>query len=208
MRKHFGGCEICPCSCEHIGYRYLFFVSFLGAALESLIAWHWGGSGAAGADAVHAFSHSFLYLIGLYVCTRKITEHERDHLRSRGYVLAACVLFAILAYIAFEAIRRFYDPAPVMAGFMKAGVFLGLMGNIFSLFILQKIKKVLEKDNKLRKVLGLDALLDLMISIAVLFTAFFVHLNYFVDPVVTFAAVAVISVKGFGLLKENPGHHH
>ena len=114
------------------------FVFMLVEVVGGLIA----GSLALLADAGHMVSDAAA--LGMSWAALRVGKRPADAARTYGYhrfeVLAAfvngCTLFAIAAWIVFEAISRFRSPVPVMGGTMLIVAIAGLGANIAAFLIL------------------------------------------------------------------------
>jgi Co/Zn/Cd efflux system component len=206
--EHFQSCRGALCRCENIGYKYLFCIAIFFASLESSIAWYLADSLAAGADASHAYLHSSLYAVGIYATRKYYLPHEMQHTKEKLYKVAVFLLLGVMAIIAYHAVVKLYSPREVLAGLMITGVSLGIIGSVIQLALLKKIKIVKNKSDKFHSIMSLDAMLDLLVSLAVLVSAFFVSFFRWLDPVITLAACGVIGYKAIQLLRNTGGHSH
>ncbi|MFC4866805.1 MULTISPECIES: cation diffusion facilitator family transporter [Streptomonospora] len=101
------------------------------------------GSLALLADAGHTVTDSFgvaLALVAVWIANRP-PNAERTFGLQRAEVLAAAVnaltLFALCAYVAYEAVRRMLDPQPVAGPWMVAVACVGLAANVAALLVLR-----------------------------------------------------------------------
>ena len=116
----------------------IIFLFMIVEAAGGLIA----GSLALLADAGHMVSDAAA--LGMSWIALRVGKRPADAVRSYGYqrieVLVAfvngCTLFAIAAWIVFEAVRRFAAPVPVLGGTMLAVAIVGLLANIVAFFVL------------------------------------------------------------------------
>lgn len=100
------------------------------------------GSLALLADGGHMVSDTAA--LGMSWLAIRVGKRPADHHRSYGYqrieVLAAfvngCTLFAIAAWIVFEAVQRFASPVHVLGGTMLSVAIAGLLANIVAFFVL------------------------------------------------------------------------
>ena len=104
------------------------------------------GSLALISDAAHMFTDSAALAISLVAI--RISQRAADGKRTFGYhrfeILAAAfnalLLFAVAAYILYEAYRRWTQPAEVQSGWMLAIATLGLIVNLISMRLLSSGK--------------------------------------------------------------------
>ena len=116
----------------------IIFLFMIVEAAGGLIA----GSLALLADAGHMVSDAAA--LGMSWIALRVGKRPADAVRSYGYqrieVLVAfvngCTLFAIAAWIVFEAVRRFAVPVPVLGGTMLAVAIVGLLANIVAFLVL------------------------------------------------------------------------
>jgi cobalt-zinc-cadmium efflux system protein len=109
---------------------------------EAVAGWL-SGSLALIADATHMLSDTAA--LALAYAAFGIARRPSDHRRTYGYhrfeILAAfangLALFAIAAWIFFEAVGRLRDPVPVLGGPMLVVALLGLLVNLASLYLLR-----------------------------------------------------------------------
>lgn len=122
---------------------FSFFVIF-GFMLVEAVGGIISGSLALLADAGHMFTDAFA--LGLAFAAFRIGRRAADNRRSFGYarfeviagLMNAMTLFAIVGFILWEAVDRFRDPQPVLAGPMFVIAVIGMLVNLFVLWLLMR----------------------------------------------------------------------
>ncbi|HOP63003.1 MAG TPA: cation diffusion facilitator family transporter [Spirochaetota bacterium] len=176
------------------------------------------GSLALISDAGHNFSDVLSLCIGY--AGEKISAKKRSGLYTFGYkrfeVLAALInsltLILIGLYIFYESIERFRNPQPVDFSIMLPVAVIGLLGNIFSILVLQSGVH----HNLNVKAAFMHLFFDAVSSVAVIIAAIIIHFtsNYWVDIVISFFIAVMIIWSAIGILRESlriflqgvPGH--
>lgn len=167
----------------------------------------WSGSTALLADAGHNLSD----VLGLAMAggaawlARRTTGPQRTYGYGKATVLAALANALLLIFacgaIAFEAVRRLADPAPVESGVVMVVAGIGFVINLgTALLFLRDRKSDLNARGAYLHMMA-DAAVSIGVVIAgglILFTGWSV-----VDPIVSLLIVAVILVGTWGLLKDS-----
>lgn len=120
------------------------FVLTFGFMLAEIVAGLLSGSLALIADAGHMLTDAAALLLAWLAF--RIGRRPPDGRRTFGYMrlevvaglINAVTLFALVAWIAFEAVQRFFAPQPVLAGPMLVVAALGLVVNIGVFFVLSR----------------------------------------------------------------------
>lgn len=120
------------------------FVLTFGFMLAEIVAGVLSGSLALIADAGHMLTDAAALLLAWLAF--RIGRRPPDGRRTFGYMrlevvaglINAVTLFALVAWIAFEAVQRFFAPQPVLAGPMLIVAALGLVVNIGVFFVLSR----------------------------------------------------------------------
>jgi cobalt-zinc-cadmium efflux system protein len=159
------------------------------------------------ADAGHNLSDVLGLLLawGASVLARRLPSNKRTYGLRRASILAAlgnaALLFVAVGGIAWEAIRRFANPAPVESGVVMAVAAVGIVINTITALMLMRGS---HEDLNLRGAflhMAADALVSLgvvMSGLLILFTNWL-----WLDPVTSLAIVAVIIWGTWGLAKES-----
>lgn len=119
---------------------FIIFSYMLVEAVGGIIS----GSLALLADAGHMFTDAFA--LGLAFAAFRIGRRAADGRRTFGYarfeviagLINALTLFGIVGFILWEAIDRFRDPQPVLAGSMFVIALIGMLVNLFVLWLLTR----------------------------------------------------------------------
>ncbi len=122
---------------------FAFFIIF-GFMLVEAVGGIISGSLALLADAGHMFTDAFA--LGLAFAAFRMGRRAADSRRSYGYarfeviagLMNAMTLFGIVGFILWEAVDRFRDPQPVLAGPMFVIAFIGMLVNLFVLWLLTR----------------------------------------------------------------------
>ena len=165
------------------------------------------GSLALLADAAHMLTDTVS--LGLAWVAFRLTDRPADDRRTFGYhrfpVLAAflngIVLVAVVAWIAFEAVQRLLEPAPVLGGTMAAIAVLGLLVNVVAFAILHGGSR----DNLNMRGAALHVLGDLLGSVAALAAAIVILLTGWtpVDPLLSLLVGAIVLRGAWSLLRHS-----
>jgi|TARA_A100001391_G_scaffold86805_1_gene57054 cobalt-zinc-cadmium efflux system protein len=134
---------------------------------------------------------------------RKLSDSKRTFGYMRLEVLAgfvnAITLFALVAWITYEAIQRLFAPHPVLAGPMFLVAVLGLVVNIAVFFMLR------QGDTDHVNIRGalLHVLGDLLGSVAAIVAAVVIYLTGWtpIDPILSVLLSAVILRAAWALLR-------
>ena len=134
---------------------------------------------------------------------RKLSDSKRTFGYMRLEVLAgfvnAITLFALVAWITYEAIQRLFAPHPVLAGPMFLVAVLGLVVNIAVFFILR------QGDTDHVNIRGalLHVLGDLLGSVAAIVAAVVIYLTGWtpIDPILSVLLSALILRAAWALLR-------
>jgi cobalt-zinc-cadmium efflux system protein len=191
--------------------RRIFRVMLLtgGFMLAEVIGGLLSGSLALLADAGHMLTDAGA--LGLAWFAFRMGRRPSDARRSYGYhrfqVLAAFVnglaLFAISAWIVFEAIHRLIDPVPVQGTGMLTIAVLGLLVNLASFLILHRG----HGENLNVRGAALHVLADLLGSVAAIVAALIILDTGWtpIDPILSVLVVALI-LRGAWRLTRRSGH--
>jgi len=187
----------------------------MGASGEFFIALFLAHSGAAQADAIHAFTHLLLYFAILFTNRimrgNMISIEGKQQLYKRFNMLYASTVFIGLAWIVSDAIYKFMYYTQVVSGYMLLSVCVGISANIITLTIIRHLNKFrtdVETRDKSHKWLRLHALGDFLISVAVLLTAITslmipsLPLSY-IDPTVTLGIAAGVGWSGHKIMRQS-----
>ena len=120
-----------------------FFIIFIFMVVEA-VGGVISGSLALLADAGHMLTDAIA--LGLAYVAFRLGRRVADSQRTFGYarfeviagLINALTLFGIVAWIVYEAIERFQEPQPVMAGSMFVVAIIGMLVNLFVLWYLTR----------------------------------------------------------------------
>jgi len=164
------------------------------------------GSLALLSDAGHNFS-DVISLILSYV-GEKVSDKKPTKKHSFGFkrveiftaLINALALWAIGIIIIVEAIRRINSPESISLGLMLIIAFIGLLGNVFSIMVLNKSKD----DNLNMKAAYLHLFYDAISSVAVIISAIVIYFTHWIilDVVVSIFIAVMIFWSGFGIVKK------
>ncbi len=167
------------------------------------------GSLALLADAGHMLTDTFS--LALAFIAFRIGRWPQDSRRTYGYgrfqVLAAFVngltLVAIVAWIAFEAMRRLLEPVEVLGGLMLAVAVVGLAVNLAAFTILHRG----EQGNLNLRGATLHVLADILGSVAAIVAALVISFTGWmpIDPLLSLLVAALILRRAWFLLRRS-GH--
>ena len=147
------------------------------------------GSLALISDAGHNLSDVMSLVLGY--TGEKISEKKSDNYtfglkRFEVFIASinALTLLAIGVYIFYEAISRFQNPAPVNLSIMMPIAILGLLGNVFSIFVLQGVKG----SNLNLRAAFLHLVFDAISSVGVIIAGIIIYYTslYCIDIVIIF----------------------
>ena len=177
----------------------IFLFMFIEAA-GGLLA----GSLALLADAGHMVSDAVA--LGMSWAAIRIGRRPADSARTYGYqrleVLVAysngCMLFAISAWIVYEAVRRFASPIEVLGGPMLAVAVAGLLANIAAFAILNGG----DRDNLNMRSAWLHVLGDMLGFIAAIIAAGIILWTGWwpIDPILSILVAALILKSAAGIV--------
>lgn len=157
-------------------------------------------------DAAHMFTDSAALAIALAAV--KIGQRPPDDVRTFGYrrfeILAAAfnalLLFAVAAYVLYEGIRRFFEPAEVQSTGMLIVAIIGLVINVIAMRLLAA-----GKDQSLNiKGAYLEVWADMLGSLGVIAGAVIIMFTgwSWVDPLVAIAIGLWVLPRTWILLKD------
>ncbi|MFO7895569.1 MAG: cation diffusion facilitator family transporter [Candidatus Cloacimonadales bacterium] len=126
--------------------RKIFWVTLLNAVITiaEFIGGLISGSLALLSDSLHNLSDTVA--IALSYFAHKIAQKPQNYRKTFGYkraeIIAAFInsslLLVISSFLIIEAIKRFYNPEPIDGNLMIAVALIGLLANLFSVYLLQK----------------------------------------------------------------------
>jgi cobalt-zinc-cadmium efflux system protein len=166
------------------------------------------GSLALLSDAFHNLSDVFSLIIS-YIALL-ISRKKKDEIKTFGYkraeILAALLNIVILLiaifYILQEAIKRIFEPNYISAPIMIVVTIIGLLGNLFSVFLIFKDSK---KNINIKSAF-LHLFADTISSFGVLFVAlilmFFKNL-YILDSIISILIAIFIVKEGISIFMES-----
>jgi cobalt-zinc-cadmium efflux system protein len=172
--------------------------------VAELVGGYLSGSLALIADAGHMLTDTvalFLAWLGF-----RLGSRPADSKRSFGYarlevlagLLNALTLFALVGWIAYEAVNRLFEPQDVLAGPMFIVAVLGLLVNLGVFRILQGA----DKDHVNIKGASLHVLGDLLGSVGAIVAAVIIWLTGWtpIDPILSVFVSLLILRSGWALL--------
>jgi len=120
------------------------FLTIFSFMIVEAVGGYVSGSLALLADAGHMFTDAIA--LGLAYVAFRLGRRIADEKRTFGYarfeviagLVNALTLFAIVGWIVYEAVERFREPQPVMAGSMFGVALVGMLVNIFVLWYLTR----------------------------------------------------------------------
>ena len=157
------------------------------------------------ADAGHMLTDAFA--LGLAFLAFRIGRRPADRRRSFGYarfeviagLINALTLFGIVGFILYEAVARFRDPQPVLAGSMLVIAVVGMLVNLFVLWLLTR------GDSEHVNVKGavLHVMGDLLGSVGAIVAAVVIWLTGWtpIDPILSVFVSLLILRSAWSLLK-------
>lgn len=183
------------------------FLLTFGFMIAEVIGGLLSGSLALIADAGHMLTDSVA--LALAWAGFRFGRRPSDRKRTFGYmrleVLAGFInavsLIALVAWIAWEAVGRFLDPHPILAGPMLAVAAIGLLVNIIVFIVLR------QGDTGHVNIQGamLHVLGDLLGSVAAIIAAIAIYLTGWtpIDPILSVLLSLLILRSAWGLLKNS-----
>jgi cobalt-zinc-cadmium efflux system protein len=183
------------------------FLLTFGFMIAEVIGGLLSGSLALIADAGHMLTDAIA--LALAWAGFRFGRRPSDRKRTFGYmrleVLAGFVnavsLFALVAWIAWEAVGRFLDPHPILAGPMLAVAVIGLVVNIIVFVVLR------QGDSEHVNIQGamLHVLGDLLGSVAAIIAAIAIYLTGWtpIDPILSVLLSLLILRSAWALLKNS-----
>ncbi|TRW96916.1 cation transporter [Paracoccus sp. M683] len=186
--------------------RFVFLMTF-GYAIVQAIGGLLSGSLALVADAGHMVSDAAALLLALiaYRVARRAATPEVSYGFHRVRVLAALAngasLLILVAWITYEAIRRFQDPVEVLAGPMLVVAAIGLLVNIAGFLILRAGQ---QNDANLRGAM-LHVLGDLLGSVGAIGAAIGIMLTGWtvLDPILSVLVAVLVVRSAWSLVAES-----
>jgi cobalt-zinc-cadmium efflux system protein len=156
-------------------------------------------------DAVHNLSDASS--LGVSWLAKRISRMERTPSHSFGFkraeVLASLVntvaLMGIGVFLLVEAARKFLHPEPVVGGVMLAVAVVGLLGNLFTAWLLHADSK----DSLNIRSAYLHIVMDTLSSVGVIVAALLMMAFgwYWLDPLLTLAVSLYVLRESWPLLK-------
>lgn len=183
---------------------FLIIFSFM---LVEAVGGYVSGSLALLADAGHMLTDAVA--LGLAFVAFRLGRRLADKKRTFGYarfeviagLMNAMTLFGIVGFILWEAIDRFRDPQPVLAGPMFVIAFIGMLVNLFVLWLLTR------GDNDHVNVKGaiLHVMGDLLGSVGAIVAAVVILTTGWtpVDPILSVLVSCLVLRSAWRLLKES-----
>ena len=163
------------------------------------------GSLALLSDAGHNLSDVISLILSYF--GEKISETKANKTHSFGFkrvkiftaLINALSLWAIGIIIIVEAIKRINSPESISLGLMLLVASIGLLGNVFSIMVLNKSKN----DNLNMKAAYMHLFYDAISSVAVIVSAIIIYFTHWfiLDVVVSIFIAIMIFWSGFGIIK-------
>lgn len=191
--------------------RKLLSVTFLNLSitLAQIIGGLVSNSLALISDAMHNLGDTTAILLA-YIAN-KLSKRKANEKNTFGYkrieILAAffnaLVLISICIFLFIEAYHRLLDPQPVKSLVMLVVAFIGLIGNLVSVFLLKDNRS----ENLNIKAAYLHLLGDTLSSVAVIIGGVFmwVYEIYWIDPLITVVIGVYIIIHTWHVLAETFG---
>lgn len=188
------------------GKTLLFALVFTtGFALVEVVGGLWSGSLALLSDAGHMLTDSLSLGVGAFAAWLAAKPASRKHSfgLQRAEVLGALFnvlfMFGVIAFIAYEAIRRMADPPAVAGGAVLLIGGLGLIVNIIVAWVLMRGERTMNVRGALIHVMG-----DLLGSVAALAAGAIIYLDgpLIADPLLSLFVSLLILVSAGRLLRE------
>ena len=157
-------------------------------------------------DALHNFGDSSALIIAYLA--HHISKKDYTDKKTFGYkrieiiaaLFNAVVLLVIIIYLFYEAVKRFSNPEPIKGKIMFIVAFIGLLANLFSVYLLRNDS---QKSINI-KAAYLHLLGDTVSSFAVLIGAVFIYFfrQYWIDPLITILVGVYLLRETFLILKQ------
>jgi len=185
------------------------FVLIFGFMWVEIIGGLLSGSLALLADAGHMFTDAAALALAYLAFRfgRKAADNKRTFGYSRLEVLAgflnALTLFVIVGWIGYEAWKRFFNPAEILAGTMMAVACVGLLINLLVLWVMTRG----DTDHINVKGAVLHVIGDVLGSVAAIVAAIVVMLTGWtpIDPILSLV-VALLILRSAGRLMAKSIH--
>ena len=181
-----------------------FFIIFTFMVVEA-VGGVISGSLALLADAGHLLTDAIA--LGLAYVAFRLGRRVADSQRTFGYarfeviagLINALTLFGIVAWIVYEAIERFQEPQPVMAGSMFVVAIIGMLVNLFVLWYLTRG----DSDHVNVKGAVLHVMGDLLGSVGAIVAAVVIWYTGWtpIDPILSVFVSLLILRSAWSLLK-------
>lgn len=178
----------------------------LSFAAVEVIAGFWSNSLALISDAGHMVTDSTalgLALLAQYMARRPPSPRHSFGF-GRAEALAAFVnaiaMLLVVAWIANEAVHRFFDPQPVEGATVFVVAFIGLIINLTVAWLLSHDRSSVNTRAALVHVMG-----DLLGSVAAIIAGVVIYLTGWlqIDPILSVVVVLLILKSTFGVLRES-----
>ena len=164
------------------------------------------GSLALLSDAGHNFSDVISLILSYF--GERVSEKKPTKTHSFGFkrveiftaLINALSLWAIGVVIIVEAIKRINSHESIALGLMLIIAFIGLLGNVFSIMVLNKSKDA----NLNMKAAYIHLFYDAISSVAVILSAIIIYFTQWtiLDIIVSVFIAAMIFWSGFGIIKQ------
>lgn len=181
-----------------------FLIIFTFMFIEA-IGGYLSGSLALLADAGHMLTDAIA--LGLAFAAFRLGQRAADGRRSFGYArfeviagfINALTLFGIVAWILYEAVERFQNPGPVLAGSMLTIALVGMLVNLFVLWFLTRG----DSDHVNIKGAVLHVMGDLLGSVGAIVAAGVIWFTGWtpIDPILSLFVSLLILRSAWSLLK-------
>ncbi len=183
------------------------FVLTAGFMVAEIVAGVLSGSLALIADAGHMLTDASALLLAW--AAFRFGRRQPDSRRTFGYMrlevvaglINAVTLFALAAWIVWEALARLFDPHEVLAGPMLAVAVLGLLVNLLVFFVLSR------GDREHVNIRGamLHVVGDLLGSVAAIVAALVIWTTGWmpVDPILSVVVALLVLRAGWGLFRSS-----
>ena len=161
------------------------------------------GSLALLADAGHMLTDAAALLVALMAV--HFSQRKPNARHTFGYLAAflnAAALLVIVVFILWEAIRRFFEPQPVMGAPMLIIAIAGLLANLFAFWLLHRGSE--EKNINVRAA-ALHVLGDLLGSVGAIAAAIVILATGWtpIDPILSVLVSCLVLRSAWRLLKES-----
>ncbi len=194
---HDHGQQVMRAGARHRGRLWAAFGVLAVFMVAEVVAGLWSGSLALLSDAGHMFTDVLgigMALAAIQAATMGTRNPGRTFGLYRLEVLAALantvLLFGVASYVVVEAVRRFADPHPVIAGPMLAVAIAGLGANVVAFWLLRAgAKESLNVQGAY-----LEVLADAVGSVGVIVAALVIQFTgwQYADPIIAVAVGAMI----------------